>query len=452
MMRQHDRFSAIILLLVASAAALSPTMCEQLPNFTIAEQDVPGNPPLPANTSAECCQLCANVPLCLASVFNGSACRFKTGTTAQYLPGSEVLFQIPAPTQPPSPAPVGPAGTVIWSFTTANQVQAQPTSQNGVVYCGSLDGSLYAVDARDGLLIWNFTTQGSIYSAATLNGNELYFGSEDYNVYALDTATGSLLWNFTTGYCVFGTPAYDRPSGIVYAGSYDNSVYALNASAGGKLVWNFTTGGLVRSSPIVHGGVVYVGSEDHALYALNGLTGKMLWKFVTQGWIVSTPMFHDGVIYIGSEDFNMYAVDASSGQLVWQFATGFQIDSTPVVVESVLFFGSDDDCMYALDLPAKQQHASPSSSSSSMSPTLKWKYCTKGWVYSSPAVAQGIVYVGSLDSYVYALNATSGAVVWMYETLTTYATGYGVWSSPTVLDGVVYIGSNDQKLYAISAK
>ncbi|RZB13734.1 hypothetical protein StrepF001_42475 [Streptomyces sp. F001] len=66
-------------------------------------------------------------------------------------------------------------------------------------------------------------------------------------------------------------------------------------------------------------------------------------------------------------------------------------------------------------------------------------------MHSSPAVANGIVYIGSGDGRIYALNAASGNVRWTYET------GDVVWSSPTVADGIVYIGSIDHRVYALDA-
>ncbi len=63
-------------------------------------------------------------------------------------------------------------------------------------------------------------------------------------------------------------------------------------------------------------------------------------------------------------------------------------------------------------------------------------------VYSSPAVANGMVYVGSEDNNVYARNASTGVELWQY------ATGNAVYSSPAVANGVVYVGSTDSNLYA----
>jgi len=73
---------------------------------------------------------------------------------------------------------------------------------------------------------------------------------------------------------------------------------------------------------------------------------------------------------------------------------------------------------------------------------LHWAYTTGSYVYSSPAVANGVVYVGSYDDNVYALNATTGAKLW------SYTTGSYVSSSPVVANGVVYVGSYDDNVYA----
>lgn len=65
---------------------------------------------------------------------------------------------------------------------------------------------------------------------------------------------------------------------------------------------------------------------------------------------------------------------------------------------------------------------------------------------SSPAVANGVVYIGNRDERVYALDATDGTKCW------SYPTGFGwIDSSPTMLDGTVYVGSDDGNVYALDA-
>ena len=72
--------------------------------------------------------------------------------------------------------------------------------------------------------------------------------------------------------------------------------------------------------------------------------------------------------------------------------------------------------------------------------TLLWSYTTDNAIESTPAVADGVVYVGSTDHTLYALNADTGDRVWSFET------SAGIQSSPAVAGGIVYVGSWDHTL------
>jgi len=74
-----------------------------------------------------------------------------------------------------------------------------------------------------------------------------------------------------------------------------------------------------------------------------------------------------------------------------------------------------------------------------------WRFAGDDRVYSSPAIANSVVYVGSGDFNLYALDAVSGTELWRFYT------GDTVYSSPAVVDGVVYVGSRDSNVYAIGA-
>ena len=82
---------------------------------------------------------------------------------------------------------------------------------------------------------------------------------------------------------------------------------------------------------------------------------------------------------------------------------------------------------------------SPVAGSNMSNGQLTWSFTTGSVVLSSPAVANGVVYVGSEDSNVYALNATTGAKVW------TFATGSEVYSSPAVANGIGVRGERGQQ-------
>ena len=79
---------------------------------------------------------------------------------------------------------------------------------------------------------WTYTTFGAVYSSPTVVGGILYVGSNDYNVYALNTAgwnAGGEIWSFPTGNQVQSSPTV--VNGTLYVGSYDNNVYALRLQA-----------------------------------------------------------------------------------------------------------------------------------------------------------------------------------------------------------------------------
>src|SRR5690349_17353796 len=73
----------------------------------------------------------------------------------------------------------------------------------------------------------------------------------------------------------------------------------------------------------------------------------------------------------------------------------------PRLKNLTLYVGIEDNNVYALD---------PTTGAT------RWKYQTGGIVDSSPAVVDGVVYVGSADHFIYAIQATTGRLVWRYET------------------------------------
>ncbi|MGZ3616807.1 MAG: beta-alanine-activating enzyme beta-propeller domain-containing protein [Ktedonobacteraceae bacterium] len=106
--------------------------------------------------------------------------------------------------------------------------------------------------------------------------------------------------------------------------------------------------------------------------------------------------------------------------------------SSPAVVNGVVYIGSDDGSLYAFN---------------AQTGTQLWRVTTGSNINSSPAVVNGVVYVGSHDSNVYAFNARTGIQIWKAPTGADIAM-----SSPVVINSVVYIGSEDQNLYALNAQ
>jgi len=115
-------------------------------------------------------------------------------------------------------------------------------------------------------------------------------------------------------------------------------------------MWKCGYGGSINTEPLIINGILYFGSTDGNMYALDCETGKELWRFKTNGIIFeSGPQFYKGLIFFGSFDGCIYAVDAKNGKLVWKFKTGGEIGTSAFVWEDCVYFGSRDGYLYCLE-------------------------------------------------------------------------------------------------------
>jgi outer membrane protein assembly factor BamB len=310
---------------------------------------------------------------------------------------------------------------------------------------------------------WSFHTKGMVFSSPAVSGGVVYVGSTDGRLYALDLATGGKRWEYKTGGRVVSSPAV--ANGSVFVESYDGKLHAVDA-ASGAVKWKFATGGEHRftakhlhgiepaaetmpdpfdfylSSPAVWNGTVYFGSSDGNIYAVNAATGVLKWKYQTGDVVHASPAVADGIVFIGSWDSYMYALDTLTGALKWRFKTGEDpdihnqhgIQSSAAVVNGMVYFGCRDSHLYAVDEKTGEQ---------------RWSYDNKGsWVIASPAVRDGKVYAATSDTGLfYALDGKTGA-----QQFSLSFHHWPMFSSPALVGNMAYIGSHQGKLFAIDLK
>jgi outer membrane protein assembly factor BamB len=98
----------------------------------------------------------------------------------------------------------------------------------------------------------------------------------------------------------------------------------------------------------------------------------------------------------------------------------------------MVYVGSNDGMLYALR-------------TSGTSVSKIWAMPLGSLVVSGPAVADGVIYVGTGNGTVYALDVATGHIRWHVPTGNN-----DIFSSPVVSGHIVYIGSEDGKLYAFN--
>jgi outer membrane protein assembly factor BamB/tRNA A-37 threonylcarbamoyl transferase component Bud32 len=279
-------------------------------------------------------------------------------------------------------------GTFIWKYATEGGIASTPCVHGDQVFVGSVDRSLYSINARTGRLDWWCTTQGRIWSSPQVEFGHVFFGSDDHHLYAVSVQTGRVAWKREMGGPVRSSVAVGED--LLYFGCEDGSVVAYDIR--GEMKWRQRARRSVTSTPYLdmNDGILFVGSMDWNVYALDARSGWVVWRTRTGGPIVSSPTMANGMVFIGSADKHMYALDARNGRELWKYQTEGQVTSSPAYSNGAVYFGSIDHYVYSLDAETGE---------------LRWRFKTGGPVPSSPTVEGDVVYVGSTDRKVYAIPA-----------------------------------------------
>lgn len=246
------------------------------------------------------------------------------------------------------------------------------------------------------------------------------------------------------------TDSQEVVNGVVYIIEDDGTVQAFNALSG-KLEWSRPLRASASStSVVVENGLVYVGGSDidtdhDVVYALNAKTGAIVWMVPLSNsektGFQATITYADGMLFGTWNDGDLHAFNAATGKQLWsQFTlSGY---SSPAIANGLIYVGGagytgagQPNYVYAFH---------------EKSGSLAWKaeVPNLGRATSGTVVANGIVYVCDSDNAVLlAYNATTGMLLWSFP-----APEGNSMASPATVNGVVYVPSADDHLYAIDAK
>ena len=239
-------------------------------------------------------------------------------------------------------------GKELWRFK-AGAIESSPLFVNGVLYFGTFDDKLYALEARTRKVRWAYKTGDNVKGGPIFHRGNIYFGSYDGKVYAVDAATGKLRWESEAQGGLRGAGNfYATPAlayGRVFIGNTDGKVYAFGAKSG-KLLWSKSTGAYVYSSAAVWNKTVYVGSHDRRLYALDAATGDVRWRFDAKGAVSGAPTVLAGVVYFSTIEGRTFGLDARTGKRLWAFPDG---EYTPIVADEDRVYLAGRSRIYALE-------------------------------------------------------------------------------------------------------
>jgi outer membrane protein assembly factor BamB len=317
----------------------------------------------------------------------------------------------------------------LWKFSAGDSIEGTPAIVDGVVYFGSMDKYLYAVDLKSGKAQWKYSG-GPFKAPAGVHQGRVYIGDLDGAFHCVDAAKGAALWKFTTESEITSGASFagDR----VLFGCGDESLYCLDAE--GKKVWQFKVpGGPVMATPPVADGRTFVSGCDSKLHFVDVKTGMEMASIDLEGQTGATPAVHGDSLYVGTMSNQVLAIDLKAKKVTWGFesARGQPFFASAAVTDKLVVAGGRDKRVYALDRATGKQ---------------VWSFVTENRIESSPVIVGNRVYVGSLDENLYVIDLEKGTQ------LQKIKLDGPIQGSPAVSNGRLVIGTDKGTLYCFGAK
>jgi outer membrane protein assembly factor BamB len=286
-------------------------------------------------------------------------------------------------------------GAIIWTYETADSVMESPAVANGRVYVGSTDSVFRCLDAEDGSLLWSWDTirpgedpehalggYGRIYvagSACVTEGKVFFFACAGARYWCLDAETGEPIWLFWPRRQRYN---YQNPRPLDLKWGTEEGGWQVGYDPIGARTQAHTFG-----VPAYHDGNLYL-LEDYFMQRLNAATGERYWA----------P--YSGMLDPGYTD---YAGNGSWPLFRWELSVGFISQSSALYADGKMYIGGLEGSVYCNDAITGKRYS--------------W-YETDSDIHSSPSLAYGKIYCGSMDFGMYCFQEGSPREPRMSTTIT----------------------------------
>lgn len=361
-----------------------------------------------------------------------------------------------------------------WKKTTGGAFSSSPAVAGGILYIGDNNGLLSAIDPQTGRTLWTYRASNPIMSAPIVYRNAVIVGEGDENspqgsspshpirvgkppsaLIALDRNTGKVLWKVPLPGSGMPTPAII--GGVLVHHNGAGHVMAIDPQTG-RILYDrnlHSIASMVAAVPMSNGFFVTTGVDSNAVWMINAKDGSVVWQSpfspIASGLGDCPPVTEGTRIYCNyvmppstavpvqterAAVFRAYALDAVTGKKLWDVPLESGMlpkrneSAIPLLANGMLYMGSSlSPMVHALD-PATG--------------ALKWRVQTHGPVKGGIVDAGGTLYFGDLGGYLWAVNATTGAILGTKNMHTPFNVG-----SPIVAGQTLIIGSRGGTLAAV---
>ncbi len=361
-----------------------------------------------------------------------------------------------------------------WTVRTKGAFSSSPAIAGTTLYLGNNNGELYAVNVLTGKVLWSTKVANPLMSAPIVAGNLVIVGEGNEQSPSNGTPSNPIHVGTAPNEMI----AYDRNSGaLVWRKSLQGSGMAMPAVIDGILVqhngggylngFNPATGttyyarnvhsfaSMSAALPLGHGRFASNGVAQNAVFLFNAKDGSTVWSAtfspIASG-IGDCPLASDGTrlycdyvtpptsaVPMQTERrgvFRAYAIDAGSGKKLWDVELERGVvpkrneSAIPLLSRGLLYLGSSvSHYVHALD-PATG--------------AVRWRMYAHGAVKSALVEVGGVLYFGDLGGYLWAVNASNGAVIGSRKMREAFNVG-----SPVVAGQTLIIGGRNGTIFAV---
>ncbi|MGA8848572.1 MAG: PQQ-binding-like beta-propeller repeat protein [Dehalococcoidia bacterium] len=319
-----------------------------------------------------------------------------------------------------------------WDYSINTAIYTTPIVDGDLVYVGTYSGQVLALSTlarsqnltfpqkKYGEWEWDCPIENAksnaIVAELAMSEDALYVASSNGRVYSLDKGTGDENWK-REDIPVLAEKLWTSPviqGDTLYVSTFDGHIYALSVETGELLNWSFESQAGFASSPAIDKDTdtIFLGSFDRHLYDVKIGSDVPMWKFPQENpagnWFWASPIVHEGIVYAGCLDGKLYAIEAETGAKLWEFDAGDPIVSPPVLMDNLLIVTDESGTVYVFDLSAELGDETVPLKTISIGADVKSSFCAE----------EGLVYIRGEDNWIYVVDIDKGEVSWKFSLAT----------------------------------
>ncbi len=259
-------------------------------------------------------------------------------------------------------------GSIAWQQQLSSEILASPVIEEDIVVARTGDGKVFGMSSYDGEVIWTISRQlpkltlrGD--SRPLLYGGVVFTGFSDGTLAALEARNGRALWDFPISFAR-GTSEIDRLSDIdtnpllvsdfIYVSSYQDITHALNIKQQ-RIEWSADVSSF--TSLAYDAAHLYISDKSGVVHQIDRSNGEKLWsQNGLRLFSISAPISVGPYVMVADGKGNLYVMNKSDGSYVGKHGIG----ASSIIGEPI----ADADTIYFMDSSGNVQSLSVAPKSS----------------------------------------------------------------------------------------